>query len=170
MNAAARRDAAAADKDHDAALAARARAAIHALPDSSGASTPPARDGTPRRDQAAAAQRAAILALPDLTSSTPLRDEVLAWPVTVDLVTAGRAFRLGKDASYHLARRGEFPVPVLRLGRRLVVTRASVLDALGIEDTPATPRVGLASSAPALVNEAEEDIRTPAPPGGGAVA
>lgn len=60
--------------------------------------------------------------------------EVLALPVTMDVPTAGRAWGLGAKVSYRLANCGEFPVPVLRLGRRLVVTRASVLAALGLAD------------------------------------
>jgi hypothetical protein len=71
------------------------------------------------------------------------RDEVLALPVVVDVVTAGRAFGLGRDTAYALARTGEFPVPVLRLGRRLVVTRSALLAALGLEDTASAPATGL---------------------------
>jgi hypothetical protein len=62
------------------------------------------------------------------------REEVLALPVTVDVPTAGRAFGLGRDASYDLARMGQLPVPVLRLGRSLRVTRASLLSALGMAE------------------------------------
>ena len=69
-----------------------------------------------------------------MTDRTPSVDEIRAWPVTVDVRTAGRAWGLGRDQSYRLARDGRFPVPVLRLGRRLRVTRAAVLDALGIAD------------------------------------
>ncbi len=61
-------------------------------------------------------------------------DEVRELPVTVDLVTAGRAFHLGRDAAYELARRNAFPVPVLQLGRRLVVTRSALLNTLGVID------------------------------------
>lgn len=67
---------------------------------------------------------------PDI--SVPTADEVISWPVTVDVPTAGKCWGLGRDTSYDLARTGEFPVPVLRLGRSLRVTRASVLSALGI--------------------------------------
>lgn len=63
--------------------------------------------------------------------TVPTIDEVRAFPVTVDLPTAGRCFGLGRDASYDLARQGTFPCPVLRPGRRLVVTRAALLQALG---------------------------------------
>lgn len=59
--------------------------------------------------------------------------EVADLPVTVDVVTAGRCFDLGRDTSYRLARAGEFPCAVLRLGRRLVVTKAALCAALGIE-------------------------------------
>ena len=60
-------------------------------------------------------------------------DEVRALPVVVDVVTAGRCCGLGRDTSYRLARSGQFPVPVLSLGRRLVCKRADLLAALGIE-------------------------------------
>jgi hypothetical protein len=66
---------------------------------------------------------------------TPTADEIRAWPVTVDIQTAGRAWGLGRDQAYRLARQGSFPVPVLRLGRYLRVTRAAVLAALGIDES-----------------------------------
>jgi hypothetical protein len=71
----------------------------------------------------------------------PTVEEILAFPVTVDVPTAGRCFGLGKDASYDHARLGDFPVPVLKLGRSLRVTRASLLEALGISE----PTVGTAA-------------------------
>lgn len=64
-------------------------------------------------------------------------EEVRRLPVTVDIVTAGRCWGLGRNMSYRLARADRFPVPVLTLGARLIVTRASVLAALGIEDRAA---------------------------------
>jgi predicted DNA-binding transcriptional regulator AlpA len=69
-----------------------------------------------------------------MATEAPTADEIRCWPVTVDIRTAGRAWGIGRDQAYRLAREGRFPVPVLRLGRYLRVTRASVLDALGIED------------------------------------
>lgn len=82
--------------------------------------------------------RAGRLTMPitKMSARPPTADEVRAWPVTVDVRTAGRAFGIGRDQSYRLAREGRFPVPVLRLGRYLRVTRAAVLEALGIEDSP----------------------------------
>lgn len=64
--------------------------------------------------------------------NAPSVEEILGWPVTVDVPTAGRCWLLGREASYRAARSGEFPVEVIRVGRRLVVTRASVIAALGI--------------------------------------
>lgn len=52
---------------------------------------------------------------------------------TVGLPVAGRAFGLGANASYDAYRRGEFPVRVLKLGRKLRVPTADILRALGIE-------------------------------------
>jgi hypothetical protein len=45
------------------------------------------------------------------------KEELLALPVTVDLVTAGRAFGLGRTRSYELARAGEFPCRVIPVGK-----------------------------------------------------
>lgn len=64
----------------------------------------------------------------------PTPDEIRSWPATVDVPTAGRAFGLGRDESYRLARVGGFPVPVLRLGRFLRVTRGALLNALEITE------------------------------------
>lgn len=69
-----------------------------------------------------------------MAARTPTVEEVRSWPVTIDVATAGRAWGIGRDQTYALARQGRFPVPVLRLGRYLRVTRASVLEALGIDD------------------------------------
>ena len=70
--------------------------------------------------------------LPPLTA-----DEVLALAASTDLRTAGRAFGIGSDASYAMAREGTFPVPVLRVGRQYRVTRASLIAALGLTESEA---------------------------------
>ena len=59
---------------------------------------------------------------------------------TVDIETAGRAYDIGRAKAYRLAKAGEFPVPVLIIGRRYRVrTRLLVADILG---TPAQEEVG----------------------------
>lgn len=64
-------------------------------------------------------------------------DQVLALPATTDIRTAGRAFGIGPDTSYEMARRGTFPVQVLKVGRQYRVTRASLIAALGLTDSEA---------------------------------
>jgi predicted DNA-binding transcriptional regulator AlpA len=59
--------------------------------------------------------------------------EVLALPAAVDLVTAGRALGLSRTTSYELAKRGEFPVELLRLGVQYRARRTDLLNLLGIE-------------------------------------
>ena len=61
------------------------------------------------------------------------RAEILSWKLTVDLPTAGRAFDLGKNASYDAYHRGDFPVRVLKIGKKLRVVTQDVLTALGLE-------------------------------------
>lgn len=63
--------------------------------------------------------------------------ELLALPSAVDLTTAGRAFGIGRTKTYELARAGEFPVKVLRVGRTFRVPKAAILEALGVK--PAAP-------------------------------
>lgn len=71
-------------------------------------------------------------------------DEVLALPVVVDVPTAGRAYGISERHAYELARRGEFPVPVRRLGRLSRVRRADLLEDLGIgpDSSEAEPATG----------------------------
>lgn len=65
--------------------------------------------------------------------------DLLALPAAVDVVTAGRALGLARTTTYELARRGEFPVPLLRLGRQYRARRSDLLDLLGVQDRAATP-------------------------------
>lgn len=60
------------------------------------------------------------------------RTELLALPVTVDLVTAARALGLGRTKAYELARAGAFPCRVLRVGRTYSVPAADLLGLLGV--------------------------------------
>ncbi len=60
------------------------------------------------------------------------REEVLVLPAVIDVVTAGRALGLGRTLTHELVRRGEFPVPVLRVGRVCRVPIAGVLKLLAL--------------------------------------
>ena len=61
------------------------------------------------------------------------RAELLELPAVTDLVTAGRALGIGRTRSFELARRGEFPVPLLRIGSTWRVPTAALLTTLRVE-------------------------------------
>lgn len=64
--------------------------------------------------------------------SAMTRDELLALPAVTDLTTAARALDIGRTRAFELARRGEFPVPVLRVGVTYRVPTAPLLELLGL--------------------------------------
>lgn len=72
------------------------------------------------------------------TARAMTQRELLSLPVSFPLETANRALSLGRTTGYDLAKRGEYPVPVLRFGNAYRVTRADLFRVLGIQDR-ATP-------------------------------
>lgn len=65
--------------------------------------------------------------------------------VRTDAETAGSIFGLSRTQSYEAIRAGRFPVPVVRIGRRIVVPVAPILRALGLDgDATASPAAGQA--------------------------
>jgi predicted DNA-binding transcriptional regulator AlpA len=62
-------------------------------------------------------------------------DEIRDLPPVIDLVTAARAFGLGRTFAYELARKGQFPCPVHRHGRLYRVLASEVRTALGLNPT-----------------------------------
>jgi predicted DNA-binding transcriptional regulator AlpA len=65
-------------------------------------------------------------------SSTFTQRQLLALPSVVDLPTAASALGLGRSAAYELVRLGQWPTPVLRLGRVIRVPTAPLLALLGV--------------------------------------
>jgi hypothetical protein len=60
-------------------------------------------------------------------------DEVVALGVRTDVPTAGAIIAgWGRSESYKAVLRGEFPVPVIKVGRRLIVPVAPILKLLGL--------------------------------------
>lgn len=59
-------------------------------------------------------------------------DQLLALPAVIDLDTANRALMLGRSTGYALAKRGAYPVRVLRLGNAYRVVTAELLRLLGL--------------------------------------
>ncbi|MEU5072665.1 hypothetical protein AB0G76_14040 [Streptomyces asoensis] len=60
------------------------------------------------------------------------RAELLALPAAVDLDTGNRALGLGRSKGYELAKRGQYPCKVLRLGKACRVVTADLLNLLGL--------------------------------------
>ena len=68
------------------------------------------------------------------TAKTPTLAEVTAWPATVSLTEANRAFGISKSHGYDLAARNAYPAKVLRVGGRIRVLTASLVKVLSAED------------------------------------
>ncbi|MFE1787195.1 hypothetical protein ACFW7J_02125 [Streptomyces sp. NPDC059525] len=60
------------------------------------------------------------------------REEILALPAAIDLDTSNRALGLGRSKGYELAKRGEYPCKVLRLGKAYRVVTADLVNLLGL--------------------------------------
>ena len=52
---------------------------------------------------------------------------------TIDVETAGAILGIGRSKSYELAKADEFPVRILRIGRRYLVPTPAILELLGID-------------------------------------
>ncbi len=52
---------------------------------------------------------------------------------TIDVETAGAILGIGRSKSYELAKANEFPVRILRIGRRYLVPTPAILELLGID-------------------------------------
>lgn len=64
------------------------------------------------------------------------QDELLALPTTVSVETAARAIGLGRTRAYQLARQGQFPCKVIRIGNCYRVPTAALLALLDAERNP----------------------------------
>jgi hypothetical protein len=63
------------------------------------------------------------------TTWTP--EAVRQLGMTTDVATAGAILGIGRSKAYELAKSGEFPVNVLRIGRRYLVPTSALLTLLG---------------------------------------
>jgi predicted DNA-binding transcriptional regulator AlpA len=62
-------------------------------------------------------------------------------PPVLDLPEAARLLRIGRTSAYALAKRGQFPVPVVRAGKLYRVPTAGLLELLGLAAPPPPERV-----------------------------
>lgn len=81
-------------------------------------------------------------------------DELRALPPALDVVTAAQVLGVGETTARDLVRRGEWPSPVLRVGRQYRIPTAPLLVLLGIapdmrEAGPASPATALPAPATA---------------------
>lgn len=58
-------------------------------------------------------------------------DEFRALPAVVDLPTAARVLGVGRSVAYELVRAGEWPTPVIRVGKLIRVPVAPLAALLG---------------------------------------
>jgi hypothetical protein len=58
-------------------------------------------------------------------------EAIRALGATTDVRTAGAILGIGRTKAYEMVREGNFPVPVLRLGRRILVPTLPILTLLG---------------------------------------
>lgn len=59
-------------------------------------------------------------------------EAIRALGATTDIQTAGAILGIGRTKAYEMVQEGNFPVPVLRIGRRIVVPTPSILTLLGV--------------------------------------
>jgi len=83
--------------------------------------------------------------------------QLRAMPATVDLMTAARALGLGRTKAYELAKRGQFPCRVIRIGDTYRIPTAGLLDLLGVTPEPAAGPIH--AYAPAHARPAPEQCR-----------
>ncbi|MGH3885069.1 MAG: helix-turn-helix domain-containing protein [Pseudonocardiaceae bacterium] len=63
-------------------------------------------------------------------------EELNALPTAVDLMTAARALGIGRTKAYQLAKAGQFPVRIIRVGNGYHVPTAELLKLLGVTPLP----------------------------------
>jgi hypothetical protein len=61
-------------------------------------------------------------------------EELLALPVSIDLMTSARALGISRSEAYALARSDRYPVRTYRVGVRYRVARADLIAFLGIRE------------------------------------
>jgi hypothetical protein len=64
-------------------------------------------------------------------------DEIAALPTVLDLLTAAHALGIGRTTAYALARRGEFPCPLIRVGGTYRVPTLGLLHLLRVSGSRA---------------------------------
>jgi predicted DNA-binding transcriptional regulator AlpA len=58
-------------------------------------------------------------------------DQCAAMPAAIDIATAAQVLGIGRSAAYELVRCGQWPTPVLRLGKLIRIPTRPLLELLG---------------------------------------
>jgi hypothetical protein len=66
-------------------------------------------------------------------------EELHALPPTLNVEEAARLIGCGRTACFESIRRGDFPVPVLRIGTRIKIPTRPLLELLGIAPEASPP-------------------------------
>lgn len=72
----------------------------------------------------------------------PVTIAQLRATATVDLITAAEALGLGRTKAYELARNGQFPCRVIRVGATYRIPTPALLELLGTSEEPSHSAVG----------------------------
>lgn len=59
------------------------------------------------------------------------QDEIRALPAVIDVPTAARVLGVGRGAAYELIRTGDWPTPIIRLGKLIKVPTVPLLTLIG---------------------------------------
>ncbi len=70
---------------------------------------------------------------------TPTIAQLRNGPPSIGLMTAAAALGIGRTKAYDMAKRGQFPIAVLRIGDVYRVRTADLLTFLGISEAPPVP-------------------------------
>ena len=60
-------------------------------------------------------------------------EQVRGLPPVVDVATAAAVLGVGRSAAYELIRVGQWPTPVLRLGKLIRIPTAPLLELVGVD-------------------------------------
>jgi hypothetical protein len=60
------------------------------------------------------------------------RDEMLALPHVIDVSTAADVFEVGRSAAYEIIRSGQWPTPIIRIGRHIRIPTLPLLKLVGM--------------------------------------
>lgn len=72
-----------------------------------------------------------------ITTNLMSEDALRALPPVIDVATAATVLGIGRSAAYVLIRTGEWPTPILRLGKLIRIPTAPLLELVNVTREPA---------------------------------